>query len=342
MKFKLLLIYPWIIIALGLQSLFVKITFTDPAFDPIQILFNEELTLKNDIWFTEGLLNRIQILNQMNQTLTEDKFVPVDARLEKMEDKMERILLFLKITAIFIIFLIVLAFSTFLSLRMKAWYTVFINRAFYLLSFLFLFQNLSEKTLAVRSPAIGIALLTIYLPLIILCIYNFFAIGKLLDVSSLTFISLKRKLMVHEDDESLSEKVAIKSSANIVLKTFFHFSIIIIAGILIGNLLYIPVFTVQKLFKAEFGFILLVILLLLSAFYIAKYYEAGHESRFNKKENLLAGMVFLQYRFLKNTLSILLSIFGVILFFTLLISILTLNTGILTDVLGIIEKSTEL
>ena len=77
-------------------------------------------------------------------------------------------------------------------------------------------------------------------------------------------------------------------------------------------------------------------------FYIKKYYEAGYDHSLEKKQNLAGSVIFLQYRFLKNTLSILLSIFSVIFFFTLLISLLALNTGILTEKLGIIEKSTEL
>ena len=343
MKKKLLYLHPVIIILLALQSISFRVTFSDPLIDPVtEYLSEKEESPETGIYFSEGLLSKLIIMKDIRTSVTEDNGIPQDARLEKTEDKLNRIILSLQFSLVYYLFLIVLGFSSWFSLKTNLWFSVFLNRMFGFLSFFFILQNMAEKTMTVKHPAIGLILFLFYFSLLILTIYNAFTIHKRIDLKNLHFLKLKQKISSDGEEERETLKTG-ESEKGILSRssTFLHFLIIIIAGILIGNIFYIPVFTIQKHFSSEFGFILILLVILLSSFYIKKYNDAGHDAELSGRENTTAGIVFLQYRFLKNSVKITLAIIGVVVFFSLLMSILAMNTGILRNI-GAIEKSTEL
>ena len=149
---------------------------------------------------------------------------------------------------------------------------------------------------------------------------------KLTESSAFKFNSL---LLASYNDEENNARPAIKGIGVEVKKesSFFkiasHFLYIIFSGIFIGNVIYIPLFSLQKHYSAEFGFLLFVLLILLSIFYVRNYYKIGREEELSTTSNVLVSLSFLQYRFIKNLFFILISTIGVIVFITCLFLLLT-------------------
>lgn len=167
---------------------------------------------------------------------------------------------------------------------------------------------------------------------------------KLTESSAFKFNSL---LLASYNDEENNARPAIKGIGVEVKKesSFFkiasHFLYIIFSGIFIGNVIYIPLFSLQKHYSAEFGILLFVLLILLSIFYVRNYYKIGREEELSTTSNVLVSLSFLQYRFIKNLFFILISTIGVIVFITCLFLLLTMNTVILKNQ-NIIDKTINL
>jgi hypothetical protein len=167
---------------------------------------------------------------------------------------------------------------------------------------------------------------------------------KLTETSPSRFNAL---LLASYNDEENNARPAIKGigvevkKESSFLKIASHFLYIIFAGVFIGNVVYIPLFSLQKHYSSEFGVLLFVMLILLSIFYVRNYYKIGREEDISTSRNVLVSLSFLQYRFIKNLLFILLSTIGVIVFITCLFLLLTMNTVILKNQ-NIIDKTINL
>ena len=118
--------------------------------------------------------------------------------------------------------------------------------------------------------------------------------------------------------------------------------IIIFIGILIGNVLYIPLFSLQKNYSSEYGLLLLFMVINLSLFYIWNYYKIGQESGLSTFQNIISCFSFLQYRFIKNFVFIIVSTTGIIIFVVFLFTLLTLNTFFLKNYVNMIENTINL
>ena len=138
--------------------------------------------------------------------------------------------------------------------------------------------------------------------------------------------------------DSLPVKLVWRLFTNSTLR---HFVYIILTGLVIGNLLYIPLFSLQKNYSSEFGILLLVMLVVLSILYIRNYYFFLKEENTVGFRGVVAGAIFLQYRFIRNLLYFIVSSAGVIIFIIALFLILTFNTLILTNY-NIIERTLNL
>ncbi len=175
-------------------------------------------------------------------------------------------------------------------------------------------------------------------------IYRLNRFLKLTETSASKFNSL---LLASYNDEENNARPAIKGigvetkKESSFFKIALHFFYIIFSGILIGNIVYIPLFSLQKHYTAEFGVLLFALLILLSIFYVRNYYKIGKEEELSTTRNVLVSLSFLQYRFIKNLFFVLLSTVGVIVFITCLFLLLTMNTIILKNQ-NIIDKTINL
>ena len=175
-------------------------------------------------------------------------------------------------------------------------------------------------------------------------IYRLNRFLKLTESPAFKFNSL---LLASYNDEENNARPAIKGigvevkKESSFLKIALHFFYIIFAGVFVGNVVYIPLFSLQKHYSAEFGILLFIMIILLSVFYVRNYYKIGREEELSTTSNILVSLSFLQYRFMKNLLFVLLSTIGVIVFITCLFLLLTLNTFILKNQ-NIIDKTINL
>jgi hypothetical protein len=122
----------------------------------------------------------------------------------------------------------------------------------------------------------------------------------------------------------------------------YHFLMIILVGLIIGNILYIPLFLLQKHYSNEFGLLIVGLVIALFAFYIKNYYQVGKSSALSKFQNLMGSFAFLQYKFIMNlALGVGVAV-SVVVFISILFVILLGNSEILKHPgIGIIEKPEE-
>jgi hypothetical protein len=110
---------------------------------------------------------------------------------------------------------------------------------------------------------------------------------------------------------------------------------------LLGNLVYIPLFSLQKHYITEFGYLIGISLVLLSFFYIRNYYHIGKEQEKTFLQNLSISYSFLIYRFLRNLFFIVLTTIGVTLFVIAILLLLNYNISLLINH-NLIERTINL
>lgn len=346
---KIILFISILILLFSLESILLNFTI---EFDPINreqqiaIGLPEEEPVEKPATFEmkKGILFKIFFLNSILQEVNDD-FTPADGKLEKTIEKIESLLIGHKISLFVNLFIIGLCLSTMISVFNKAWFAVFLARVLLVVSFFIVLGYLFRSMLiAVYVPFAGIPLLFFHLSVFISVIYSLTQLFKKDESTSFRFNSL---LLASYNDEENNARPAIKGigvetkKESSFLKIASHFVYIIFSGILIGNLVYIPLFSLQKHYTSEFGILLFIMLIFLSIFYVRNYYKIGREDEISTTRNILVSVAFLQYRFMKNLLFILLSTLGVVVFITCLFLLLTMNTVVLKNH-NIIDKTINL
>ncbi|HMV41886.1 MAG TPA: hypothetical protein PK079_23835 [Leptospiraceae bacterium] len=205
----------------------------------------------------------------------------------------------------------------------------------------------NSNSLVLPSMVIGISAIIYGLVYVLYLwlVYRLSLYLKLVDTSDYKFNAL---LLASFNDEENNARPTIKAlgaaepkKESSFLKIAGHFLLIIFAGVFVGNVVYIPLFSLQKHYTSQFGILLIVLLFLLCIFYVRNYYKIGKEEGLSVTRNILVSLSFLQYRFLKNLFFIVLSTVGVLVFITCLFLLLTMDTVILKNY-NIIDKTINL
>jgi hypothetical protein len=374
MKRKLLLFLPILTFFYFLEAFFVTIRFVYESPSPISG-FEEQLEqdlelhqtqeIRPEINFEEGLFFRVTKISTILNLLVE-KEIPTDGQLDKTIDKLERSLLSTKISGFFWLFIGFLCFSTFLSIWTNAWFAPFTGRFLFFLSFLIGFQNFTLSVPhMIHIPIYGFVSFCSHSIFMILLVWGFRSLGKSAEIEKMNYYNLYVASQNNEESntgklflpskKSSSPKYSNKllnwiiDSIPVQIILFFttnqivrHFIIIILTGIAMGNIIYIPLFSLQKHYSSQFGFLLFISILLMCAFYIKNYYSFIKEEENTKPlMGILISTAFLQFRFLRNVLYFLLSTAGVIFFIVAIFLLLTINTVVLKN-FDLIDKTLNL
>jgi hypothetical protein len=270
-----------------------------------------------------------------------DKNLPSDGKLDKTIDEVERKIINYKLSLFIYLFIALLCFSTLVSLYFKTWFAPFTGKSLFLISKFIGIGNLGLASIHLKYvPSYGLPIFIFNFVFIILLDIAF----SILDLYNFEFNTSYRSLFIasFSDDESNSGKItAPKENFFTNFKVILHFFYIIASGFILGNVLYVPLFSLQKNYSSEFGFLLFAMLIFVCFFYVLNYYRIGKEKEFANVQDILVSISFLQFRFLRNIFYFLVSTFAVVLFITVLFSLLTYNLSILRDV-NIIEKTINL
>lgn len=362
MKQKFIFILPLIALLYCIEAFIVNISFEYEI--PIISEFEEQLEeivvsdepkeIVPEIKFSKGVFFRIAEISSLLDYLKDDQ-IPIDGSLEKSIDKLERVLLSNKISIAIWCFLGLLSISSFVSLYQNAWFAPFTARFLFLVTAIIAFQNLSLSTNhMIRIPFYGFVAFLTHLVSLVLMIWGFRKLGKKDQIENMSFYNLF--IASQNDEESNTGKIIISTKksesafknsfvnwimTSIPIKMFLffftnhivrHFILIIASGILIGNIIYIPLFSLQKNYSSQFGFLLLISIILLSLFYIRNYYSfIKEESEIKTFWGILISTAFLQFRFLRNTFYFVITTAGVIFFIVAIFLLLTVNTVILKN-----------
>ena len=372
MKRKLLLLLPILSLLLCIEAFFLNIKF---SYEVPNIINSFEDQLEGstpppseeiipEIAFLPGLIFKISKINVALSYLRENE-IPSDGQLEKTIDKLERSLLAIKISAFFWIFVGLLCFSAFISIYMNAWFGPFTGRVLFFLSILIGFQNLTLSVPhMIHIPIYGFINFISQIFFIIIMIWGFRLLGNENAIEKMNFYSLY--VASQNNEESNTGKIIlperklnkpnfkypilnwILDSMPVKLFLFIftnqivrHFIIIIVSGIIIGNIIYIPLFSLQKHYSSQFGFLLFISVIIMCIFYIRNYYIFIKEEGTPIGKAIIISSAFLQFRFLRNVFYFLLSTTGVIFFIIAIFLILSLNTIILKNY-DLIDKTLNL
>ncbi len=330
MKKLIFYILPVFTFLLTVENVFVDIQFQKPL-DPYRYSLEEGTTnlkeQKNapeDIRIGRGIFRKILFFSDILTSL-KDENSPSDGKPEKTIGKLERVILSQKIGLLANLFLSALSISSIIAIFTNAFFSPFLNRVHAICSIFLLLQYITESMrLIATRPVFGILGAILFFAFFILAIWIFRKFGKIQKIGNFNYMGLYHASKSEEESAGTRQTDSI-SFANIL----FHFTIIIFAGIFIGNFLYIPLFSLQKNYSAQFNALLIFLFLGLSLFYVRNYYRIGKENSSSKFQNILASASFLQFRFIKNILMTFLSLAGVVFFISLIFSLLAFNTFIL-------------
>lgn len=326
MKTKLAQIIPFIILSFCIINMSFEPIFYDPKdMDSMEVLLEGSGRELAPQWGMErGLISKIRLTSTVMEELNE-KTIPADAQLEATVDRISRILLGQKIMLFIYGFLIFLSITSFLTLYYKAWFYTYLNRSLYLISILPVLISLQHPLRSIsQTPVIG-AISSIFLfVLTILLIYMLFVISKVYEGKADRF-NVFQTIQDGEEREFQSSS----SSRISWVPMLFHFVGIMLAGILLGNLVYIPIFLLQKHYSFEFGILLISLLFFMMLFYIRNYFRMGKNNELTSTGNITLSVSYLQFRVIRNTIFIVFAVVGVTLFVVLLFTILSINTWIL-------------
>jgi len=364
MKKFILYTLPFIAILYSLDALFVDIYF---HYEATPVFNNEEdlpLSEVSDyqIKIGNGL---IQTIYKMSIALTELKDIelPQEGELEKTTERLERFLISKKISLVLHLFVIALALSSFFSVYHRAWFSLLTSRTLYVFILIISFIYLLRSILHMRFILVpGLLSFLVHFGVFCLSIYAIFVVGSYLE-ENISYANLY--IASFNEEESNTGKVILpfekkefqKQKSSLVRKivNFFltpillifrnkiviHFFIIIFIGMLLGNLVYIPLFSLQKHYITEFGYLIGISLVLLSFFYIRNYYHIGKEQEKTFLQNLSISYSFLIYRFLRNLFLIVLTTIGVTLFVIAILLLLNYNISLLINH-NLIERTINL
>ncbi len=367
MKKKLLLLLTILSFIYSIDSLFLDFHFDYkvPVRSPFEAESQEpEAPIPYQMRIDGGLLSSYyKVRNALEEI--EEVDIPTDAYPEKTIDKIQRAVISKQISITIQVFLLLLSINSFVGIFYNTWFSVFSGRSLFLLStFLSLFYagRCSFHMQFVPIPAFLAFLYNLFC--FFFFIWGFRYLNIFFEDYEPTYNSLYIASM--QDEESNTGKIELyykkkrKPAFQSKLLNFFfdnlfargikflftnriirHFVYIIFAGIFIGNMIYIPLFSLQKHYASEFGILIFSGIFFLTLFYIRNYYKIGKEEAAGYFKNISISFAFLQYRFLRNLTMFLLMTVGIIIFVTTLFLLLTLNSSILVDQ-NIIDKTINL
>ena len=113
---------------------------------------------------------------------------------------------------------------------------------------------------------------------------------------------------------SLSKSFFFQKNSNATGVFLFHFILITLLSLFFANLILIPILRVQLVFPKIFGWCLVLVLMMLGAYYIRAYYQIVAKEL--QKKGLLSVTLFLSYRIIQNMfqgiflVSVLVIVFG--------------------------------
>lgn len=331
---------PWILLLLFIQILFIHIDFKPSYIDmqPLELMMESEDEMKKEDgeWqFKKGILPRLSIISKFLVEMKAEE-IPQDGFPELTYDRLNRIVFGQKLISFGLFFLCLLSITSFISWITNAWFRISLNKTLHWVGLIIVFLSSSNPAAHVADSGFALAILLLYLVLFIYLIFSYRAInlGK---QDSTRFEVLKHTAELDEEGKKPTQTIEWKP-----IRVSYHFTIIILVGLLIGNIFYIPLFLLQKHNSYEFGILLLLLLGLLSAFYIRNYYNLSYDESISKWKNILASFSYLQFKFVKNLTMGIGATILIVVFVTVLFSILLANADMLkSPELGIIESSAE-
>lgn len=334
---------PWILLLFFAQGLFYRIEFKLPPTEkqPMEILMESDeefFSEEGSYSFRKGALYRLASLHEFLNELEADE-IPQDGYPEITFERLSRIVFGQKLVVFVTIFLCVLALSSFISWYFKAWYGIRLNKILHWLGLVVVFLSLGNPLPHVVTSNFAIFLASLYSLLFVYLIFSYRAVhaGK---KESINFEVLKHTSELDEEGKKPTQKMEWNFMTS--LKVGYHFLVILLVGLLVGNFFYTPLFLLQKHYSYEFGILLVVLLGLLSIFYIRNYAVISEDKEFSRFQNILSSFAYLQYRFIRNFALGIFSLVLVVFFVTVLFSLLFMNSDVLkSPQLGIIEKSAE-
>lgn len=334
-KTKLPILSPLFIAIVVFHSLFVDYTVQFPDFIASESSETSLETMKPKVIAEDGVVGRISYLESFLMEL-ESKELPIDTDLEDTKDGVKRVLIGQKLLLALLVFYLFLTFSVAVTYAFRAWFYKTMAHVFYPVSLIVLLPKIFfQLNLMIQKD-----------------VFSYFYFGFLAFTYTLTILAYRLTIKDKEPFEgfqSLQFSSSIeeegRSPSNTKTGTYFapifHVLVIILIGILIGNLIYIPLFLLQKHYVTEFSYFIFFLIGILSVFYIFNYNKVGGESQNTKWQNLAVSFAYLQYRFLRNGFFSIFSTILIILFVTFLFSLLLFNIDLIQNNLGLFGKTTE-
>ncbi|TGK01454.1 hypothetical protein EHQ53_07815 [Leptospira langatensis] len=336
-------IIPFLLLLVSVFQLFLQPTFLD-ANDTSTMEALLDGTGKepaSGFYFQGGAISQLFLTQKIIAEIN-DPSLPTDSQPEETKDRLGRVLLGQKIQIFFYIFLAVLSFTSFISLYYRAFFYAFLNRILYFFGIIYALTALPTLVGAtVRTPdsvAWILPIVVFFLGWIIGMIYLMVSIGSIFKKDPAERFSALQNL--REDEAEF--RTGKKADSETFWTSVWHFFGILALGTLIGDLIYIPLFVLQKNYSEQFGILLILAIILLSAFYIRNYLKFGKSSELGKYQNLALAFGYLQARFIRIILYINIILVIVFVFVVVLIVWLNSNFGILKSLFPSIDSGQNL
>ncbi|MCC5816386.1 MAG: hypothetical protein JJT78_16675 [Leptospira sp.] len=335
------LVTPWILLVLFLQTLFFQIEFKVDRMEkqPLEILMESESeeteSLASNWTIRKGAIYKLSTLSGFIKELKSDE-IPQDGFIDMTYERLSRIVFGQKLILMGILFLCLLCLSSFFAWLNHAWFRIILIKTLHWIAFITTLISLGNPLPHILNSGLAIFLTVFYILLFFYLIISYFAVnaGK---SESTAFEVLKHTSELDEEGKKPTQKVEWKP-----FRVAYHFIIIVLVGLFVGNLIYTPLFLLQKHYSYEFGILLVGLIVLLCAFYIRNYSQLSKDNDISKLQNILSSIAYLQYKFIRNFAMGLGATIMIVIFVTILFSILIMNADILKHPdLGIIEKSAE-
>ncbi len=298
--------------------------FLSPNVSKKEFIDNDDLSSGFEIEWNQGSLIKLLDL-QSSLDSVKSGLPPEEVFPEEMIDSLESGILNLKIAFSLSLLLGIQSIFTLFSYLNKAWFFIYLVRTNAILG---MFLGLHFLSLGIQvnllQGYIGLPILILGLVQVIGSILSFFEIHSWKKKEEeFNFIPLK-----NQSDSDEDGNIEVKNSYSRQDRWYLHIFMIVLSGMIIGNLIYIPIFMIQKNFSSEFSYLIFVLVLLLGVFYIRNYFHLGHDPNKSISTNIMVMISFLIYRIAKNLTAIFIISISIILSVTVLISLLNLNTEI--------------
>lgn len=327
----ILRLFPFLLFFLLLPPLWVDYELQIP-----ELKEDSEEVVQTKLEKRVGLLGRIQILQEFLVEL-EGQTIPQEAEPEESLERIRRILIGQRLILFTLLFLAFLALSAGIAHIAKAWFAGILLRLVFLLNFPLLLQQ------ALIYTKLGLDGSFWYFG-----ISGIFYVAFLINVLALFWIKKETighsKFLLLKHASNLDEEGRIPNSTERLphLRILFHLVLIVTAGILIGNLIYIPLFSLQKHYSAQFGSLIGGLLIALGTFYVFNYQKNSGQSDMARWQQLLVSFAYLQFRFLRNLFWVGVISLVLLVSVSFLFRLLSWNTELLQRDAGILEESTNL